>query len=292
MKIQSLSICVPAPCPNKCKFCVAHMHRGDYQNQIEKNQKFRRLYKEDFKKRLQFARDNGCNTIILTGDGEPLFNRDFVNDFAEWNSQIRTPFTWIEIQTSGISLNEDTLRWLRDTIGVTTISLSMSSLDPIENFEYNGTADKYRNEENSTLNLVKLIKKYDFNLRLSLNLTDSTTYQCEPEDMLEKCRNEFLADQITLRILYSQEGTPESDWVKLHRIPRYELGLIEEYIEKCGRVIGVLPNGSKKYSIKEMSVVLDGDCMSTEIGEDLRYLILRPDCKLYSLWDDKASLIF
>lgn len=32
--------------------------------------------------------------------------------------------------------------------------------------------------------------------------------------------------------------------------------------------------------------------MSTIPKEELKYVILRPDCKLYSKWDDKGSLIF
>jgi len=44
MIIQSLSIVVPAPCPNSCQFCVSKMHIDDtYQNQIEQNIRFRDL---------------------------------------------------------------------------------------------------------------------------------------------------------------------------------------------------------------------------------------------------------
>src|SRR5574343_501109 len=127
MNVQSLSIVVPGGCPNKCKFCVARMHQSPYQDHIERNLRFRRLYQEDYMERLAFARDNGCNTAILTGDGEPIYNVDFLNDFAQWNARIPSPFRWIEVQTSGVGLNEEKLRWLRDTIRVSTVSLSLSS---------------------------------------------------------------------------------------------------------------------------------------------------------------------
>ena len=58
MKIQSLSILVPGGCPNKCKFCVADLHKDKTINQIEKNTRFRDLYEKDYMKRLTFARDN------------------------------------------------------------------------------------------------------------------------------------------------------------------------------------------------------------------------------------------
>lgn len=46
-----------------------------------------------------------------------------------------------------------------------------------------------------------------------------------------------------------------------------------------------------------MAVVVDDDCMAKGKLPDAekdayKYLILQPDCKLYSQWDDPASLIF
>ena len=45
--------------------------------------------------------------------------------------------------------------------------------------------------------------------------------------------------------------------------------------------------------IRDRSTVLDEDCMAKADGRDeYNYLILRPNRKLYSKWDDPASLIF
>ena len=65
MNIQSLSVCVPTvKCTNNCKFCCSAGH-----NDIQyKNNNM----PDEFFKRLQFARDNGCNVAILTGECEPL----------------------------------------------------------------------------------------------------------------------------------------------------------------------------------------------------------------------------
>ncbi len=123
-------------------------------------------------------------------------------------------------------------------------------------------------------------------------MSDSNLYKRQPEVVISECKDKFLADQITLRVLYTQGITEESKWVKEHGMESGRLSVLREYIGYAGRSIGLPPNGAKKYSIKGMSVVLDSDCMSTELSEGIRYLILRPDCKLYSLWDDKASLIF
>ena len=115
------------------------MRRDEYPNQIEKNHRFRDLYKKDYKKRLLFARDNGCNTVMLTGNGEPLLNRNFLEMFGEWNDNLPNPFRWIEIQTSGTLLDDEYLRFLRNTVGVNTISLSLSALSTNANANINRT---------------------------------------------------------------------------------------------------------------------------------------------------------
>lgn len=58
------------------------------------------------------------------------------------------------------------------------------------------------------------------------------------------------------------------------------------------RFLETLEFGSKRYAVKDMSVVVDEDCMATEAKEALKYLILRPDCHLYTKWDEKGSLLF
>ena len=115
MEIQSLSICVPTKgCVNNCKFCVSRMHENEYKNFYNKI---------EIKKRMQFARDNGCNTLIFTGTGEPLQNTYYLKKIAEINNELPSPFVWIEFQTSGVMLDLENLNFLKE-IGITTISLS------------------------------------------------------------------------------------------------------------------------------------------------------------------------
>ncbi len=290
MQIQSLSIDVPAPCLNNCHFCVAHMHREDYVNQIEQNKRFRQLYKDDFKKRLLFARDNGCNTIILTGNGEPLLNQPFLEDFGEWNQNLPNPFHWIELQTSGTKLDDEYLRFLRTTVQVNTISLSLSSIfDSQKNAEYNRTNPKFKIDIGS---LCSEIVRYDFNLRLSLNMTD--VYNDVPVERIFERADNLRANQITFRVLYTSESgeTQEDKWIERHRCNPEKIKEIRNYIRSYGRPLEVLPFGATRYSVHGMSTVLDDDCMNVKAGDVLKYLILRPDAKLYTKWDDKGSLLF
>ena len=170
MVIQSLSIAVPASCPNACGFCVSRMHAEDYPNQIEKNKRFRDLYKRDYADRLAFARDNGCNSLIFSGSGEPLCNQRFMEEVADLNKALGKPFRILELQTSGVGLDDEALRWLRSAVRVSIVSLSLSSAwSSAKNAEYNGTPEKLAVDVDA---LCREIKRYDFSLRLSLNMTD------------------------------------------------------------------------------------------------------------------------
>lgn len=291
MKIQSLSISVPAKCTNNCNFCVAHMHREDYCNQIEKNKRFTELYTKDYKKRLMFARDNGCNTVMLTGNGEPLLNKNFLEKFSLWNESLPSPFRWIEIQTSGTLLDDEYLRFLRNTVGVNTISLSLSSLFSEENANYNRTT------KGLEINIEKIcseIKRYDFNLRLSLNMTDYYN-SASPKNIFDRAK-ELGADQITFRKLYTSDITEENEqnkWIQEHACTENTWDSVKDYIQDNGIPLEVLPFGATKYSLHSFAVVMDGDCMSTQLKDNIvKYLILRENCKLYSKWEDKNSLIF
>lgn len=293
MIIQSLSVVVPASCPNNCAFCVSHMHREDYINQIEKNRRFTELYTKDYKKRLLFARDNGCNTVMLTGNGEPLMNQNFLEKFALWNESLPSPFRWIEIQTSGTLLDDEYLRFLRNTVGVNTISLSLSSIfDSKKNAEYNRTK---KGMEVDIDNVCREIKKYDFNLRLSLNMTDVYN-NVKPEAIFDRAK-ELGADQITFRKLYMSPDNPDcpqNKWIQEHKCSNGKFAEIENFVKTNGRALEILPFGAIKYAIYGFSVVIDNDCMSTEVksNDTVKYLILRENCKLYSRWDEKGSLIF
>lgn len=292
MNIQSLSVVVPGRCVNACKFCVSKLHHEEYVDQLEKNLRFRDLYERDFMERLQFARDNGCNTLILTGDGEPVVNKDFLNDFAVWNAMIKDPFRWIEVQTSGVTLDDEKLRWLRNKVRVTTVSLSLSDVfDSDANQACNGTPEKLKVDIDR---LCAEIKRYDFNLRLSLNLTDAYADR-RVEDIFARCRA-LGADQVTFRVLYDVDSSVSPEvhaWIGEHRLEAGKVEEIHRHIREKGRKLEKLPFGAMRWSVDGMSCVLDDDCMSTREDTDvIRYLILRANCKLYTKWDDRGSVLF
>lgn len=294
MKIQSLSIAVPTgKCVNDCKFCVSKTHHEEYENRMDVNSAGYAFAERDYLNRLAFARDNGCNTMMITGTAEPQQNRKFLATLGRLNNSLDKPFRWIEMQTSGAMLDDNYLRFLRDQVGVSTISLSLSSLDDNSNMEYTGALKKiYTNE------LCKSIKDRGFNLRISLNMTDEAfmldNTSLKPKEVFMYVGDVLCADQITFRVLYNGESDcAQNKWIKEHRAPQLEVDGIYQYIKENGRKLEILEFGQVRYDVNGLSTVVDDDCMATNADKDaLKYLILRPDCHLYSKWDSKASLLF
>lgn len=292
MSVQSLSIVVPAKnCINKCKFCVSRMvnDNKEYENALRTDNIYYNLYEKDFKDRLRFTKSKGCDTIILTGNAEPQQNREFLRNFGSINNSLDNPFSKIELQTTGVLLDGDYLYWLRNHVGVSTISLSISSFNEENNNSYIG---KKESVKKLTLpHLAHEINVRRFNLRLSINLTEDFN-AIEPQKIFDRAK-EIGANQITFRVLYRSNTGGEIDkWIENHRAEDYVIDNINQYIADNGRELEKLDFGYMKYSVNGMSTVVDDDCMSTQAKKDIKYFILRPNCKLYTKWNDKGSLIY
>jgi hypothetical protein len=267
---------------------------------------------EDYLRRLRFCKNNGVNTVIFTGDGEPMQNRDFLKWFATANQCIG--FEWLELQTSGnmlvekevdtmfeidgkkntITYNTRNLSFLKRFIGISTISLSVSNIfDDENNWEVQNTPEKHQVPLET---LCKLIKQHHFNLRISMNMT--SVYEKYTPAVIFKRLKELGADQVTFRKLYISEDviSDQNAWIEKHGMDDYYLDKIEDGIVDEGTFLGVLPFGAEKYSINNITTVVDNNCMDNPRDrvepDTYKYLILRPNCKLYSSWDDNGSLIF
>lgn len=306
MNIQSLSIVVPnKKCANNCPFCVSRMVNSNiYPNLMDINDPHYDINVREYMKRMKHVADLGCTTAILTGTSEPQQNKQFLSTFALLHQQIGSPFANLEMQCTGLFLNgnRDYLRFLRNFVGVNTIALSVNSLDDKENNELlgHGLPDK----EVKLEELCSLLKEYDFNIRICLNMSsyfdwahstidELCMHNCAAENMLYFCSNNLHANQVTLRKLYSnRSGTPQSQWIKDHQLSKEAQNEIEAVLSTSPK-IGKTKYGSDIYEFDGMSVVYDTDCMGKEHAPDsLKYLILRPNCKLYSSWESTSSLVF
>ncbi len=299
---QSLSICVPGKkCINKCKFCVSCMHADAYKNQMDENLPFYDLYFEDYVKRMIFAKENDANIMMITGDIEPLQNRHFLQTLAIINKYVLpqkgcSGFNWIEIQTSAVGFDRNYARFLRNTVGVSVLSLSLSSFDDEENARIVGMP---KNMKVNIQEVCATAKEYDFTLRLSLNMsvkmlasTGEILYSDIIPAIFAKAKA-LGADQVTFRKFYTDGDNEQSQWIKSNSVNDNFFECLHDYVKEEGKLIGTLPYGYKQYSVNGISVVIDEDCMNEAKAEKeaSKYFVIRPDCKLYDGWN-KEDIIF
>ena len=269
------------------------MHTADYEDRFTKVNSYHQ-YSEDIKKRIIYARENGCNTCMLTGNNEPQQNKEFLKVFGEINRSIRNPFLNIEMQTTGAFIDDDYFDFLKFSVGVTTVAVSVACLDDDEtNRAMIQTADNAL----CVSGLCEKIKSRDMNLRLCLNMNDRVLVNkpFETGSIISLC-SAMGADQITFRALWAPDDeTEQGKWIS-ENVTGKTTGLISELkqqIKRSGKYLDTLEYGADRYDFCGFSVVLDEDSMAQEENKKaVKYLILRPNGHLYSKWDSKASLIF
>ena len=299
MNVQSMSICVPAiKCFNNCAYCCSKMHGGDYENMYGQIEEFHN-YAKALRNALEFARDNGCNTVMLTGNNEPQQDVNFLKIFALVNQTISKPFRSIEMQTSGALVDEKMLRFFKETVGITTIAVSTSCInDKKMNLDMVRSCDK-----NLDLNqLYHQIKDMGFNLRVCLNMNDHIVSLdgASVEEKIDTIFNictDVKADQITFRKLWSSDetGAEEKKWIdeNVTSVTDKLVDCMKTRVISDGTFLGKLEFGANQYDYKGFSIVVDEDSMAQDgTNAAIKYLIFRPDGHLYSRWDTKASLIF
>ena len=282
IEIQSLSLTVPTDkCVNNCKFCCSKLHNNNYSCESNLD------YFSRIKKRLEFAKNKGCDTLILTSaNGEALQNSAFLCQFNDINKSLKQPFLNIELQTTGVLLTNSNIELLKN-IGVETISLSMSSFTNEENWNTNDIPYDLRITKED---LCCCIQYHGFNLRLSLNMTKYFEI-FTPEEIFEEA-NKLNANQITFRKLYSIGKNKIADWIDNNKCSENFINCINNFIKFKGLPLEKLSFGGRKYSVNEISAVIDDDCMSTNVDTNLKYMIIREDGRLYTRWEDKGSLLF
>lgn len=277
LDVRSLSIVVPTiSCVNSCKFCVSKLHPHEYSD-LSKEESF----EEKYFKILEKLSNSGAHFAILTGEGEALQNKRFLEMIGRLNSHLQKRL-YVELQTSGVMLTDENLKFLKDVVGVNLISLSVSDIINDENnLQVIGVHPKLRF---SLQDISKRIKSAGFVLRYSINLIkDYEKYNME--DIFNQMKNNG-ADQATFRILFSEGNCEIDKWIKQNSVSKDFIQKLYQYVNNNGKIIGKIPT---RYLINGMSVAIDHDCMGRETEQQFRYLIIRPDGNVYSKWDDSTK---
>lgn len=285
MNIQSLSIVVPTgECMNDCAYCVSSMHHEEYEKNIVNTN---HIIPQSYIDRLIFVRDEGCNSMILTGTTEPQQNLPFIYNLLHINRKLRKPFYNITIQTTGANLTGKDIKQLADA-GVTIFALSLSSINSIKNWDIIHTPKKARIL--SVDDLIEYAKIVGMNVRVCYNLTDAFA-GFEPK-LYFQWAFDRLVDQVTFRKIYTQGDGAKAQWVRDHEFSQESFQNIKEYVRENGTPIAKLPYNFIQYDVNGISTVIDDDCMAKDNIEEMKYLVLRVNGHLYSRWDAKGSLVF
>jgi hypothetical protein len=185
-------------------------------------------------------------------------------------------------------------QWLREDIRVKTISLSVSDLfDNENNLNTIGVAKKLRFDLKE---ISKKIKSYGFNLRISLNVLNNIKGY-DYKTIFDRL-TELEADQVTFRKMWkSNDGSKEDLWIEKNNISESFFSELNQYVKKNGRFLSKLSFGASQFEVggeTGISAVIDDDCMSDKNAdkEEIKYLILRENAKLYTKWNSLASLVF
>jgi len=275
-KISSLQISVPLKgCINNCKSCIARISGdpGLYKD-MSKNIDFDQKYLN----KLKEVKEQGCKNIVITSDkGEPMQNKLFMEKIGNFNKKLNNWFD-IEIQTTGVLLNDMNLSFLKEVVGVKTISVSVFDI-----FDNLNNLDIITVKEKMSFNLeqvCKNIKSYGFILRLSINLVN--VYDKHSIKELFDRIDEINPNQVTIKNLWhTDEDNAINKWIKVNKASSNIIEKISNYIEDNG--------GDKisqnKYQFNGRSIWTVDNCM---LGN---YLILRPDAGLYRTWSDTSPII-
>ena len=292
MNIQSFSIVVPnKECINKCPFCVSRMVNSNiYPNLMSIDHSTYDYNVREYLKRMKYVADSGCKTLMLTGTSEPQQNKQFLNTFALLHEILGKPFTNIEMQTTGVLLDKrpDYLRFLKNFVGVNTVAVSLSSIFKEVNSGLIGNNVDVKE-------LCRMLKDYGFNVRICCNLTKCfDNDESDPQFLLGFLKKDFYADQVTFRKMYVDSYyTEQGKWLERNKIDERYIKRLAKYLMQFPAACQTVYGADIRY-IGGMSVIFDDDCMGKKPKKDntIKYLILRPNCKLYYSWDDPASLVF
>jgi len=275
-KISSLQVSVPLKgCINNCRSCIAKVSGED--NIIFKNLSKDIDFDNQYLEKLKLIKNQKCKNIVITSDkGEPIQNKPFMRKLGEFNKELDNWFNF-EIQTTGVLLNDQNLGFMKDVVGIKTISLSVFDIfDDQNNLNIIGV------KENTGFNLKDIcrsIKNYGFILRLSINLINS--YDRHPIDKIFQKIEELDPNQVTFKNLWhTEEDNAINKWIKVNKASSNIINKISEYLEEN--------NGHKvsnyRYEFNGKSIWMVDNCM---LGN---YLILRPDAKIYRSWESISPI--
>lgn len=286
---KSLTVIVPPPevgalCDNNCGYCSMRNS-----NRITVFDRANDDYRKDYVNKLNYAREEGCNNLILTGNTtDPLQNKEWLVSFGSFLSQMDKPFRKIEFRTMGSGLDLQFFQFLKE-LGVTTLTLVCYDIfDDDNNWSYVGCGE---DKKINIANVIAMGRQTSIDVRLEVNLTEDYNNRTHAE-VLSKCAT-LGATQVTFKGLYYDSAIEDAnnEWLREHGVLKTWYDTLIDYIEMNGVVLHTLETGLTQYDCNGISIVLKS--LETDRATDYReeFAILREDIYLYTKWNTLASKI-
>jgi MoaA/NifB/PqqE/SkfB family radical SAM enzyme len=175
--LRTIEFAINTDCQSECTFCYAtqNVHEDEEELSLEE---IRRIWQE--------AKKLGAFSSIISG-GEPTLRKDLVEilDAVEAKKNI------VCMTTNAISLSEEKLKKLKEA-GLSTLHLSLDSLDPADNDEQRGFEGHYNQVER----VIKWAKEIGFNVAISTVAGHDNKEKIE--QMMEFCKERKIALVLSL----------------------------------------------------------------------------------------------
>ncbi len=293
MKIQTFSVVVGGnKCNAFCPYCVSKMTGSCTEFRDDINER-------NFHKSLQFARQSGVSTILLTGKGEPLLYPSQISRYLELISEYDFPF--VELQTNGIDLSILSRETLKEwyNLGLTTVSLSCVHWDDDKNREIFGK------EYKSLKEYVDILYSNKFFIRVNcVMLNDYIKDIARVEEFTNICKR-WGVHQFTVRPVvnnididnikdekYAIDASRKLktyNWIKNHFIETKKLDEIRRYFEDNGTLLLELAHGARVYDYKGQNISINTCLTRTPDPEYIRQLIFFSNGSLYFDWEKMGA---
>lgn len=283
MYIKPLHLMVPGEeCSTECIYCATRHYELCRSSCLSSNGGMYLLCKQDYSKRMAFARDLGCNSLFIGGDCDPHSHREFIEKVGILNYQLRHPFDLIEVSTSGKNLSRDYIYFLRSAVGVTNVSLMISAFHEGINSDLGGNDVKI-------FQLVNDLIDYKAMIELDIYLTSYfDIYQKAPGQLFQDAMNKFKAKRVSFNLIEAGEAHKKDVWVSDNAARPETVTALCDYIKANGVMFEERDNGDRLFAVDGVVVIIKGPRHKAHLGKDI---VLRANGHLYGGWD-KKYLIF
>ncbi len=268
MKASNLSINVPNKgCNKSCPYCVSNMSGG--KEICKSTQNFYR----NMRKVKLIVKNTGVNTIMLSGKGEPLLNMDdlflITQEFADYP---------MEIQTNGILLRDGKIVAQLYEFSISTVAISVDSLSQLEWLKP----------------VLKNLKSYEFNIRLTVNLVDEIMNNLSADYFLEYCKENYVNQisfrEITIPVNYvsTASSLKTKEWVEKNVSANSFIRFMRTFnnlIKSKGIFVQKLAFGASIYMVEGVSFTYFDYCIQdSNDGDDIRSFIYWDDGHMSTTW--------